>query len=52
MADYLRDIAEAKQGSGTTAAKLIELDGRLNELWGQIDYVLFVLDAGNIKRTI
>lgn len=52
MADYLLEIAEARQGSGTTAAKLIELDGRLNELWGQIDYVLYVLEAGSIKRTI
>lgn len=52
LAEYLRDIAVAKADSSETAGELIDLDNRLNELWGQIDYVLYVLEDGQIARTI
>ena len=52
LAEYLRDIAVAKADSSETAGELIYLDNRLNELWGQIDYVLYVLEDGQIARTI
>lgn len=52
LAEYLRDIAVAKADSSETARELIDLDNRLNELWGQIDYVLYVLEDGQIARTI
>ena len=52
LAEYLRDIAVAKADSSETAGELIGLDNRLNELWGQIDYVLYVLEDGQITRTI
>ena len=52
LAEYLRDIVTAKADSGETAAKRIELDGALNALWGQIDYVLYVLEETAVRRTI
>ncbi len=52
LADYLRDMATAKADSGETVKRLIDLDNQLNELWGQIDYVLYVLEEGSISRTI
>ena len=52
LAEYLRDIAVAKADSSKMAGELIDLDNRLNELWGQIDYVLYVLEDGQITRTI
>lgn len=52
LAQYLQDIATAKGDSSGAAAALIERDGKLNELWGQIGYVVYVLDAGNITRTV
>ena len=50
--DYLRDIHAAKAGSSDYSKELIQLDNQLNELWGQIDYVLYVLNQGAITKTI
>ena len=50
--DYLRDIQAAKTGSSDYSKELIQLDNQLNELWGQIDYVLYVLNQGAIVKTI
>lgn len=50
--DYLRDIQAAKAGSSDYSKELIQLDNQLNELWGQIDYVLYVLNQGAITKTI
>ncbi len=50
--DYLRDIQAAKAGSSNYSKELIQLDNQLNELWGQIDYVLYVLNQGAITKTI
>ena len=52
LAEYLREIAVAKADSSETAGELIGLDNQLNELWGQIDYVLYVLEDGQTARTI
>lgn len=52
LADYLRDIQAAKIASSDAAARLISLDNQLNDLWGQIDYVLYVFDGDAIIRTI
>ena len=50
--DYLRDIQAAKAGSSNYSKELIQLDNQLNELWGQIDYVLYMLNQGTITKTI
>lgn len=50
--DYLRDIQAAKAGSSNYSKELIQLDNQLNELWGQIDYVLYTLNQGAITKTI
>lgn len=52
LTEYVRDIAAARADSSETAGELIGLDNLLNELWGQIDYVLYVLGDGQIARTI
>lgn len=52
LAAYLRDIMIAKADSSGTASQLIQLDGQLNTLWGQISYVLYMLENGVIVRTI
>ena len=52
LADYLRDIAAAKASSSTTITQLLQLENQLNELWGQIDYVLYVFDGNQLTRTI
>ena len=52
LADYLRDIAAAKASSSTTITQLLQLENQLNELWGQIDYVLYVFDGNHLTRTI
>ena len=50
LLEYLRDIAAAKADSSTTAAELISLDSRLNELWGSPDYILYSLTDGAIAE--
>lgn len=52
LQEYLRDIAACKGRTSETAGQLITMDGELNNLWGQIDYILYVLDEGNIARSI
>ena len=52
LLEYLRDIAAAKADSSTTAAELISLDGRLNELWGSPDYILYEVTAGAVTEHI
>lgn len=39
-------------GSSNYSKELIQLDNQLNELWGQIDYVLYVLNQSAITKTI
>ena len=52
LADYLRDIQTAKVASSAAITQLLRLENQLNELWGQIDYVLYVFQDGGISRTI
>lgn len=52
LADYLRDIAAAKADSSSMAAMLIEQDSQLNALWGQIDYIIYIVQNGECIRTI
>jgi hypothetical protein len=52
LADYLQDIKIAKAASSDAIQRLLQLENQLNELWGQIDYVLYVLDGNQITRTI
>lgn len=49
---YLRDIGAVKSNLAEKAEALTDLDNQLNELWGQIDYVLYVLNDGVVMRTI
>lgn len=49
---YLRDIAAAKADSSSSAADLIALDGRLNELWGAVDYILYTVNGSAIMGHI
>lgn len=52
LADYLRDIRTAKAASSAAVTQLLQLENQLNELWGQIDYVLYVFDGNHLTRTI
>lgn len=52
LADYLRDIQTAKAASSSAITQLLRLENQLNELWGQIDYVLYVFDGSHVTRTI
>ena len=52
LQEYLRDIAAAKADSRSTAAGLIALDGRLNELWGSPDYILYTMADGEVAGHI
>lgn len=52
LADYLRDIQTAKAASSAAITQLLRLENQLNELWGQIDYVLYVFDGSHVTRTI
>lgn len=49
---YLTGLADAKQKTLELAAEKIAMDNRLNELWGQMEYVLQVLEDGRVVRTI
>lgn len=48
LQEYLRDIAAAKADSSSAATDLITLDGRLNELWGSVDYILYSMNGGEV----
>lgn len=52
LTEYLSAISTAKKTSTDLTTQLNALDNSLNELWGQIDYVLYVLSNGAITRTI
>ena len=52
LTDYLRDIRIAKAASSAAVTQLLQLENQLNELWGQIDYVLYVFDGSHVTRTI
>ncbi len=52
LAEYLSAISTAKKASTELTTQLNALDNSLNELWGQIDYVLYVLSNGAITKTI
>ena len=52
LQEYLRDIAAAKADSTSTAAEMIALDGRLNELWGSPDYILYTMADGEVAGHI
>lgn len=52
LQEYLRDIAAAKADSSATATELIALDGRLNELWGTVDYILYTMENGAVAGHI
>lgn len=42
----MRDIAVARGDSSETAGELIDLDNRLNELWGPVDFILYTMETG------
>ena len=48
----MRDIQTAKAGSSDAITRLHHVENQLNELWGQIDYVLYVMDDSHLSRTI
>ena len=50
--DYIHDMQLAKQDASEHMQRVIELDNQLNDLWGQIDYVLYLVNNGEISRTI
>lgn len=50
--DYIRDMQTAKNDASQHMTQMIDLDNQLNDLWGQIDYVLYVVNEGEITRTI
>lgn len=52
LTEYLSAISTAKKTSTDLTTQLNALDNGLNELWGQIDYVLFLLSNGSITKTI
>lgn len=52
LASYLSAITAARKNSMDMTAQLNALDNSLNELWGQIDYVVYVLSSGTIAQTI
>lgn len=52
LADYLRDIRAAKASGSEAISQMLQIENQLNELWGQIDYVLYVFDGNQITRTI
>lgn len=52
LQEYLLDIAAAKADSTSAASDLITLDGRLNELWGSVDYILYTLNGGEVAGHI
>lgn len=52
LQEYLRDIAAAKADSSSAAADLITLDGRLNELWGPVDYILYTMNGSEVAGHI
>jgi hypothetical protein len=49
---YVHDIATVKKQIINTAVEKNITDGKLNTLWGQLDYVLYVLDNGQVLKTI
>ena len=50
--EYIRNMRIAKQDASEHMRQMIALDNRLNDLLGQIDYVLYVVESGSITRTI
>lgn len=52
LQEYLQDIAAAKADSSSTVAEIISLDGRLNELWGSPDFILYSLADGTVAEHI
>lgn len=36
----------ARGDSSETAGELIDLDNRLNELWGPVDFILYTMESG------
>lgn len=52
LQEYLLDIAAAKADSSSAATDLITLDGRLNELWGSVDYILYTMKGGEVAGHI
>lgn len=52
LSRYMTDMQAAKAGSVGSATLLNALDGKLNALWGQIDYVLYAVEGGSVTRTV
>ena len=48
----MQDIQSAKADSSDAIRRLLLLENQLNELWGQIDYVLYVFNGNQLTRTI
>jgi hypothetical protein len=49
---YVKNIKEAKDAAMKTMNDQLEEENKLNELWGQIDYVLYVLKDGEVEKII
>ena len=49
---YLTDISSAVSAIKSQAQSIATAENRLNTLWGQINYVIYVLSNGAVSRTI
>ena len=52
LSDYLRDIGQAKAAGSTAMTRLLALENTLNDLWGQIIYVIYAYEDGLLTRTV
>lgn len=49
---YLLDIRREKVTAGGIMEQVIERESRLNSLWGQYNYMLYVIEGGTITRSL
>ena len=52
LSEYLRDIQQAKAAGSAAMTRLLALENALNELWGQITYVIYAYEDGVLTRTV
>ena len=52
LSDYLQDIQQAKATGSAAMTRLLALENALNELWGQITYVIYAYEDGVLTRTV
>ena len=52
LSSYLADLQDAKASTSAAAVMVNQKDARLNELWGQADLVLYVVNNTAVTRSI